>query len=143
MTLPLLKTMSLLLDRMCIGELTNDPSFRSSFFILLQEEENGCTDVHRLTAIVNVALGFPISETEKQPLVIACKMLMHRFPRVRSIAAEALYLWLLNRLDRSPKNPSLDLLLDNQWDGDDTATKVREMAMEVATALDVHSQMMA
>jgi hypothetical protein len=140
-TQPLLKTIALLMDRVCIDRLTSDPSFLSSLCKHLREEEKGCKDVHRLTSIVNVSLGLlgPTSETEKEPLAFVCTMLMHRFPRVRRIAAENLYVRLLEKPDLDSENPALNLLLTNPWDGDEPEMKVKEMAMEVAIALDVQS----
>ena len=55
--LPLLKTITLLMERMAIDQLTDDAAFRSALCKLLREEEKGCNDIHRLTSIVTVTLG--------------------------------------------------------------------------------------
>jgi hypothetical protein len=68
-------------------------------------------------------------------------MLMHSFPRIRRIAAENLYIRLLENPERDPEHPALSLLLSNPWDGDEPEAKVKEMAMEVAQALEVESLM--
>jgi hypothetical protein len=64
--LPLLKTITLLMNRMCVDSLVQNGSFSSSLLSLLQKEEIECKDVHRLTAIINVSLGLmTASESEK------------------------------------------------------------------------------
>jgi hypothetical protein len=55
--LPLLKTIDLLISRVCIDELIQDVDFSRSLLQHLEEEEKECKDVHRLFAIVNVSLG--------------------------------------------------------------------------------------
>jgi hypothetical protein len=70
-------------------------------------------------------------------------MLMHPFPRVRRIAAENLYVRLLENPDLDEKHPALALLLINPWDGDASEARVKEMAKEVAEALEVGSLLVA
>jgi hypothetical protein len=139
--LPLLKTISLLIDRVSINQLTNDASFLSCLCSLLQAEEEGCKDIQRLTAIINVALGSlgPTAETEKGPLSLVCKMLMHPFPRIRRIAAENLYIRLLEKTELDSNHPALNLLLVNPWDGDEPEARVKEMGTEIAVALSIDS----
>ena len=55
--LPLLKSIRLLMDRLCIDMLIRNESFSSSLLRLLGTEESLCKDVHRLTALIDVALG--------------------------------------------------------------------------------------
>lgn len=55
--LPLLKSLALLMNRLCIEHLTHDASFSSSLLNHLVDEESTCKDVHRLAAIIDVALG--------------------------------------------------------------------------------------
>lgn len=55
--LPLLKTISLLMNRLCIDRLVEDISFAEKLLGHLREEESSCEDVHRLAAIIDVALG--------------------------------------------------------------------------------------
>ena len=64
-------------------------------------------------------------------------MLRHPFPRIRRIAAENLYVRLLEDPEVDEIHPVLTLLLNNPWDGDESQAKVMEMAVAVATALDV------
>ena len=142
--LPLLKTITLLMNRVCIDQLINDTLFSATLSSRLREEEADCKDVHRLTAIVNVSLGLlgSTNKTQKDSLAFVCKMLMHPFPRVRRIAAENFYIRLIEDPERDSNDPALALLLTNPWDGDEPDSKVREMAMEVAKALGVDSLML-
>ena len=55
--LPLLKTISLLMNRMCIDRLLRDSDFSAELLSHLVEEEKDCKDIHRLNASVDVALG--------------------------------------------------------------------------------------
>jgi hypothetical protein len=55
--LPLLKTIDLLISRVCIDELIQDVDFSRSLLQHLEEEEKECKDIHRLFAIINVSLG--------------------------------------------------------------------------------------
>ena len=164
--LPLLKTIALLMERVAIDQLISDAAFVSSLCSLLREEEKGCKDVHRLTSIVSVTLGLLgtsremekvkihmncrgfvslvpliVSHLLQEPLTFACAMLMHPFPRVRRIAAENLYVRLLESPDLDGDNPALELLLTNPWDSDQSPFNVKKMASEVASALgvDMHS----
>ena len=132
------------MNRVCIDQLINDSFFSSSLSMLLREEEKQCKDVHRLTAIVNVALGLLgiTNESQKEPTAFVCKLLMHPFPRVRRITAENLYVRLLENPDMDSEHPVLTLLLSNPWDADETDTKVKEMATDVATSLGVESLML-
>ncbi|CAJ1936513.1 unnamed protein product [Cylindrotheca closterium] len=137
--LPLLKTIALLMERVAIDQLINDAAFVSSLCTLLREEEKGCKDVHRLTSIVSVTLGLvgTSGEIEKEPLAFVCTMLKHPFPRVRRIAAENLYVRLLESPDLDGDNPALELLLTNPWDSDQSPLNVKKMASELASALGV------
>ena len=61
---------------------------------------------------------------------------MHPFPRVRRIAAENLYIRLLENPETDDEHPALSLLLEHQWD-EGAAEKVQNAAREVAEALHV------
>ena len=54
---PLLKTIDLLLSRMCIDRLVQNDAFANRVLYHLREEEKGCKDIHRLFSIINVSLG--------------------------------------------------------------------------------------
>jgi len=55
--LPLLKTLTLLTNRLCIDGLINDASFSRKLLMYLTKEERISTDVHRLAAIIDVTMG--------------------------------------------------------------------------------------
>lgn len=162
--LPLLKTISLLMNRLCIDRLVDDTSFSMAMLNSLEQEESKCKDVHRLTAIIDVSLGlmgtgngcqkvrlngrdtpfhhclcktYPVAASESQELLaFVCRLLMHPFPRVRRIAAENLYVKLVEQPTMVENHPALELLLSNPWDSTDEATAVK-MAAEVASSLEV------
>lgn len=64
-------------------------------------------------------------------------MLGHPFPRVRRIAAENLYVRLLENPSFDEKHPALNLLLSNPWDGDESQDRVQKMVEEVVDALGI------
>jgi hypothetical protein len=61
---------------------------------------------------------------------------MHPFPRVRRIAAENLYVKLVEQPATTGSHPALDLLLNSPWDSTDTVVATK-MAMDVASSLEV------
>jgi len=133
----------------------------------LKEEESNCNDVHRLTAIIHVTLGLVGADNNIQMvrtlcnasvslgmgirvltplsyllafqelLAFLCKLLMHPFPRVRRITAENFYVKLGEQAELNEDHPALKLLLTSPWDGPDSEMDVTQMAMKVASALDV------
>jgi hypothetical protein len=163
--LPLLKTFEFLMNRMCMDSLFQSDTFSSALLRCLQEEVRSCSDVHRLTSIINVSLGLVTDSKSRRvmscvrivllvcylltdltilflffaqkPLALVCRMLMHSFPRVRRIAAESLYVKLLEDPVLDAQDPVFGLLLESLWDADQPASKVKEMAMAVATSLNV------
>jgi hypothetical protein len=145
--LPLLKTIDLLMSRICIDSLIQDERFSTVLLLHLKEEETQCKDVHRLFAIITVALGLLRGNyTERDALEFVCQiMLAHRFPRVRRFTAEHFYVRLLESPELvgdgggDDNHPALELLLNNPWDGDLDETKVKEMAKEVAETLGLGS----
>lgn len=70
--LPLLKTISLLMNRLCIDRLIHDASFSSSLLAYLKEEESTCKDVHRLSAIIDVSLGLVGAENDRHKVSSTC-----------------------------------------------------------------------
>jgi hypothetical protein len=77
-----------------------------------------------------------VASERQEVLAFVCRLLMHPFPRVRRIAAENLYVKLVEQPAMSAGHPALDLLLSNPWDSTDTVTATK-MAVEVASSLEV------
>jgi hypothetical protein len=61
-------------------------------------------------------------------LAFLCQMLTHRFPRVRSYAAELLYVVLLDRIDASPL--AIRVILETPWasNSEDLSLPSKELA---------------
>eukprot|EP00934_Nitzschia_sp_Nitz4_P009143 Nitzschia sp. Nitz4//scaffold179_size51476//40380//44226//NITZ4_006931-RA/size51476-processed-gene-0.18-mRNA-1//-1//CDS//3329539231//9133//frame0 len=121
--LPLLKTMVLLSNRLCIDTLLHDKAFAAALLTCLKEEERGCQDIHRLTCLVEVSLALSCEENGLEE---------HSFPRIRRIAAENLYMVLQEKRN---VEEALDLLLTSPWDGDLEAKTVGEWTLDVAAKL--------
>lgn len=84
------------MNRGCIEQLIKKKSFALSLLEKLVMVLKGCKDIRRLTAILNVATGLLDSVSEsKEILKFICGFLLHDFPRIRSFAAEKLYVRLL------------------------------------------------
>ena len=114
-TLPTLKTLDLLLSHGTFDELAKiDPDFVFSCQELLEQDAANCTNVHRLFAIVDVAVSLLNLTTapEKSPsLVFVCEMLAHNYPRVRTYTAQRFYLYLLEVGSKK----GLDIILNTAW----------------------------
>jgi len=118
--LPLLKTIDILMNRRCIEQLIRKYSFSLSLLGKLRVESKGCTDMKRLTAILNVATGLIISIVESKEIVaFVCDFLVHEFPRIRSLAAEKLYVRLLETdPDLGENHAGVQILLSHNWESD-------------------------
>jgi hypothetical protein len=61
------------MNRLCIDGLVNDPSFSNKLLVYLKKEESTCTDVHRLSAIIEVNMGLVGAENDCQKVCIVRK----------------------------------------------------------------------
>ena len=117
-SLPVLKTLRLLLVHKCFDDLVQSRhgSFANSCMEALAEVEQGCDDFNLLRALVDVAVALAdrVDCGHRQMTVIfLCRMLLHRFPRVRTYAAEQLYVVLV---DDATVNPIiLKRVLETSW----------------------------
>jgi len=72
---------------------------------------------------------------------MTCKLLAHRFPRVRRYTAENFYVQLLDRADlvgsSSVDDDWTTVLLDSQWDKDLSTRQILEMTTKVASKLGI------
>jgi tubulin-specific chaperone D len=141
-TLPLLKTISILLDHMCMDPLLKDHVFTSSLLDNLKEEESGCNDVPRLFEITKVLLGcLQGKDIQKDVLALICQLLSHRFPRVRRYAAENLYVALLEHPDIlgsvtvAEDHPIMEMLLNDPWDSEMDESTLESLAKNVSERL--------
>lgn len=126
--LPLLKTIDLLLNRLCLESLMSQTTFITSLLQNLREEAKECTDTQRLTAILNVSCCLLASDSNRtEVLSFICEFLTHKFPRIRSLAAEKLYVRLLEthiiEYDNE-SHPAIEMLLNHSWELDDGSQKV-------------------
>jgi hypothetical protein len=125
---------------MCFDRLVKDQSFASSLLAKLRQEAKGCKDVHRLAAILDVATGLVISIQESRDAVaFVCELLMHEYPRVRSLAAEKLYVRLLEtNPDLDEDHPAVTLLLHHTWEFEGGRPQQnREMAVQISKAFEI------
>ena len=107
----------MLLLRGCLVNLIKKKEFYLSLLDYVQEESKHCKDVQRLSAILSVSTGLIVStNTSQEALALVCRFLGHEFPRVRSLAAEKLYVRLL---DTEPElgedHTAIRLLLEYDW----------------------------
>jgi hypothetical protein len=135
--LPTLKTINMLLTHQLFDELIQSPGSNNMTCCqeLLQEEEAGCNDVHRLFAIVDVSVSLlcasPTEVSAKQnALAFLCRTLAHKYPRVRSHTAQQFYLYLLESSEETEEHV-LDIVLNTPWASEDVIDqkkKIRELA---------------
>ena len=64
------------MNRLCIDGLVNDSSFSKRLLMYLKKEESTCTDVHRLSAIIDVNMGLLGAENDCQKVRV-----WRNFPR--------------------------------------------------------------
>ncbi|KAJ0403682.1 hypothetical protein P43SY_003794 [Pythium insidiosum] len=140
-TLPLLKTISTLLDDGLLSFLLVTPdndsnqsapppgkeatkSFSERLYIAVRDEIQRATSIPKLVAGITVLVGMlPCdSQEETKVLYALCLFLSHRFPTVRKATAERLYTRLLvhdeiMRGDDVKYEAVVDLLSATAWDG--------------------------
>jgi len=123
--LPLLRTLDMLMNRRCLGGLVNERSFRASLLERLWKESNSCKDIKCLVAIVSVSTGLiSYAKTNKEALALVCNFLDHKFPCIRSLAAEKLYVHLLETdLELKKEHAAIRILLKNNWEMDPSGTE--------------------
>jgi hypothetical protein len=118
-SLPAIKTMQFLFTRRFLSTLNPEDAagYAMRFLDAFKETERYSDDVHRLHALVDATVSL-LDNVDDAParssaLAFLCKMLTHRFPRVRSYTAEQLYVVLLDRVDASPI--AMRVILDTPW----------------------------
>jgi len=107
----------------------------------LREESKCCTDVKRLTAILDVSTGLIISvRVSQEAVAFVCEFLAHEFPRIRTLAAEKLYIRLLETDPGLGQNhTAIRFLLEHNWESDENLEEIdRDTAVqEVMEAFEI------
>jgi hypothetical protein len=144
--LPLLKTIDMLMNRGCLEKLISEKSFHLSLLDYLRKESKSCKDVQRLTAILSVSAGLIVSvKTSHEAVVLVCSFLAHEFPRVRSLAAEKLYVRLLETdPELGEDHIAIRFLLEHDWESNGNLEEVNrnESIREVAKAFEIDDEML-
>lgn len=134
-----MKTIDLLLSRGSIDVLVDDDTFASQLLSLLKEEARDCSDIPRLQAILNVSAGL-IHSVKQSPEVtmFVCTLLKHEYPRIRSLAAEKLYVRIQETdSDLDDDHRAMKLLLHHSWELECTVQERQDAACEIRKAFDL------
>ena len=120
-----IKTLKVLLANRCLDTVLADLSFAAGLVEALHASELSCGDVHRLIGIVDVLVSLIDApnavRVHGEALSFLCSFLVHRFPRVRSYAAEQIYVVLLEHsslINEHNEEAVLETLLRTAWTAD-------------------------
>ena len=136
----------MLIDRLCLESLIGQESFTRSLLAKLQSEVSKTTDIACITAIMNVSSGLicPSSASQKEAVAFLCGLLRHQFPHIRRLAAEKLYVRLLETDfgANDDQSAGVDILVNHPWESDegkpfDRSANFCEAASQVSKALHV------
>ncbi|KAF4045773.1 Tubulin folding cofactor D C terminal [Phytophthora infestans] len=132
-TIPLMKTMALLLESNLLRFLlekrqVEDDSevttadFGERLYSALRDEIQKCTAVPKLSAAISVLIGLLPSDpgTESKTLRALVLFLGHKFPKVRKMTAEKLYTRLLLQdevIEEEKYDTVVEILSETAWDG--------------------------
>ncbi|TMW57468.1 hypothetical protein Poli38472_003393 [Pythium oligandrum] len=143
-TIPLLKTLAMLLDDGLFAFLFEKKSsdeeneaaasFGDRLYDALKDEMQKATAMPKLAAGISVLVGLLPSDTETEGKALRALLMFiaHRFPKVRKLTAEKLYTRLLVHDDVVPEDKYdaiTDILSCTAWDG--AVTEVRAARNEV------------
>jgi len=145
-TLPLLRSIDILLTRRCLDSLMKEGcDFCSSLLSCMEAEISNCRDIHRLFALADVASAItsalsPNASDKRSCLRFMCILLGHEYPRVRSHVAEILYL-VLDEMDSNANMVSLStLVLETPWGTDLSREDVKSFTNDVKKNLGFESE---
>jgi hypothetical protein len=127
----------MLMNRMSIEALIQDTSFTLPLLSKLRDDIRGCNDMPRLHATLNVSTGLIRSIQESpEALAFVCSLLMHPFPRIRSLAAEKLYVRIQETdPELNDENRAMTKLLHYSWEMQDGGQEnCNDAALEVSEA---------
>ncbi|KAL7566990.1 hypothetical protein ACA910_019918 [Epithemia clementina (nom. ined.)] len=153
-TLPLLRSMEKLLARRCFDDLLldNEKDYASSLQRQVESEFAGCRDMDRLIALANISSALinalPTgSRHKRESLKFLCRMLNHRYPKLRSHAAEIVYMIIIEE-DHSNAAPgksdsAITLILETPWGSDLSEGEVQQSAKDVKKSLGFSDEQIA
>ncbi|KAL4175352.1 hypothetical protein KRP22_000320 [Phytophthora ramorum] len=153
-TIPLMKTMALLLESNLLRFLfeerpaedgnttatTATTDFGERLYGVLRDEIQKCTAVPKLSAALGVLIGLLPSDpkTEAKTLRALVLFLGHKFPKVRKLTAEKLYTRLLLHdevINEEKYGTVVEILSDTAWDA--SISQVRSARKELLELLDM------
>jgi len=146
--IPLLKTFDKILSRGCFDDLFADKNdtFVKGLITCLKKEAFNCKDVHRLIMIISLSIGL-LHEKNSLPVQdeiwrFIMKLLTHRYPKIRRLTSENLYVKLLEDTSYLSQDVDVDsvvsLLSTVMWDQDlDHPYNVRESRNVLAKLLGI------
>jgi hypothetical protein len=142
--LPALKSMSKLIARQCFDDIVQRHDTVSTLQVFIDLEGQTSKDMQTLFALVDVSVSLLHSSnaspsTLQQPsLRFLLQMLIHQYPRMRSYAADQLYVFLLEGQLPGGKiaTRSLDIVSNTCWATQDVAD-LKVIVTELHTLLDV------
>jgi hypothetical protein len=116
---PALKSLHLLFSHRFFDQLVQSSSNFSNECLASLEKVASGTDIHRLIAIVDATIDLLVAnprdnQVQNRATSFLCKMLNHKFPRIRDYTAQQLYVYLLES-EKVDTTNALDLLLQTQW----------------------------
>ena len=144
--IPLLRTIEMLIDRLCLESLIGQDKFTRGLLAKLQSELSQTTDIACITAIMNVSSSLisPSSASQKEAVAFVCGLLRHQFPHIRRLAAGKLYVRLIEADfgSNDERSTGIDILLNHPWESDkgkafDRSANFCEAASQVSKALHV------
>ncbi|EFJ25897.1 hypothetical protein SELMODRAFT_413196 [Selaginella moellendorffii] len=124
LALPAIKTIDALFSKGAFNDLKSiSNTFATEILDSLQAELKGSKDVSKILSCINVFMGIASLQVQasKQAQSQLLTLLGHRYPKVRKVAAEQLYLVLLQNGQFFGSSDAVDmalgLLLETCWDG--------------------------
>eukprot|EP00049_Salpingoeca_infusionum_P003287 m.65120 g.65120 ORF g.65120 m.65120 type:complete len:1273 (-) comp12047_c0_seq2:165-3983(-) len=140
--IPLLKTINLLAENACLDDVANmvDETISTRLIDCIKVEITKCTSVLKLVQSARVLtdlLYFPAAHTRVLSMLMV--MLCHRYPRVRRVVSEHLYVTLLGLpstlMSASTVEQANLILANTEWDGD--VEQAREYRNQLCQVLGV------
>ncbi|EGD78176.1 hypothetical protein PTSG_09052 [Salpingoeca rosetta] len=134
--IPLLKTCDTLIANACLDSLIASPrtGFALEMYELVKKQLSKCTNVQKIIQCIHVCCGLlSFDNCFKKSMATLGMCLCNRYPRVRRVTCESLYVALLG-LDRpyiqpAAKEQCIQILITTEWDGDITFARQQRNAI--------------